>query len=351
MKKNIITSKIGIKLLLTVALCLFLSIVAGIFYPNDKKSSVSGTIFNILFVIGIFILSFLFIVNRKIKYIKYIAERVNKISNEDFGSTIEIIGNDELAELSKSINFMSKELKERSKREKELENAKNELITNVSHDLRTPLTSIVGYVDLIRMKEYKNEEQLDEYIDTIYNKSQNLQVLINELFEYTKLATPGTKINCSSIDLGSLLEQMVGEYIPIFSKSQLIIVRDISEEDIMLSVDIEKIVRVFENILMNAKKYSTKPSEIHVKLYKHNNSAITSISNKTDKIFTENLDNLFEKFFRADSSRKDIDGAGLGLAIAKRIVELHNGRIWAEYQDSVITFYVELDIEKEIKNL
>lgn len=347
MKKNIFTSKISIKLLLTVAFCLILSIIAGIFYPYFEKGSISSTIFNLLFSMGIFALSFLFIVNKKIRYIKYIAASVKKIANEDLGTTIEILGNDELAELSKSINLMSMELKEKREKEKELENAKNELITNVSHDLRTPLTSIIGYVDLLRRKEVNNEEQQDEYIDTIYHKSLSLQTLINELFEYTKLTTPGIKINCISVDLAALLEQMVGEYIPIFNKDDLTIIRDIPDHELYVNVDIEKIVRVFENILINSKKYSIKPSEVHVKLYKNNNRIITSISNRTDKISKENLQMLFEKFFRADSSRKISDGAGLGLAIAKKIVELHNGRIWVEYQENIIIFNVELHTQDE----
>lgn len=350
---------ISVKLLLTTALCLFISLSASYLFTNiaiiyglNEKENINilaTTIF--LMSISVYVLSFLLIVNGKIKYIKYIAKSVKKIWNEDLGATIEIRGNDELAELCTSINDMSRELKYRREKEKEIENAKNELISNVSHDLRTPLTSITGYVDLLKRKEYKNEEQLNEYIDTIYHKSQNLQSLINELFEYTKLTTPGIKINCSNVDLGSLLEQMVGEYIPIFSKEELTIVRDIPEHDIIVDVDIEKIVRVFENILMNAKKYSTKPSEIHVKLDKHNDEVITSISNKTDKISSDDLSILFEKFFRVDSSRKDSDGAGLGLAIAKRIVELHEGEIGADYKDGIITFYVVLNLVRETKIL
>ncbi len=350
MKSIAITNKISIKLLLTTAFCLFLSLIASFLFTdfvivkNGLEKRIDTNILAILVFItsiGVYISAFLLIVNRKIKYIKYMAQKVKKISNEDLGSPLEIRGNDELAELSTSINFMSGELKYRREREKEMENAKNELISNVSHDLRTPLTSIVGYVDLLRRKEYRNEEQFSEYIDVIYHKSQNLQMLIQELFEYTKLITPGIKLDKHSLELDSLLEQLVGEYVPIFSEEGLTIKRDI-EQGIEVAIDIEKIVRVFENILMNAKKYSTKPSEIHVKLYEKNHRAVVSISNKTDKIPVENLELLFEKFYRADVARKDRDGAGLGLAIAKRIVELHGGRIWAEYKNERITFNTEL---------
>lgn len=349
MKIVAITSKISIQLLLVTVFCLSLTFFSCILFTyfivkNGLPEKVDTNVLVILIfviAIGVYISSFLLIVNRKIKYLKYMAQKVKKISHEDLGSTLEIRGNDELAELCTSFNFMSGELKYRREKEKEMENAKNELITNVSHDLRTPLTSIVGYVDLLRRKEYRNEEQLSEYIDVIYHKSQNLQMLIQELFEYTKLTTPGLKLNKGTVELGSLLEQLVGEYVPIFSEERLTIKRDI-EQGIEVEVDIEKIVRVFENILMNAKKYSAKPSEIHVELYEKNHKAVVSISNRTAKIPVGNLELLFEKFYRADISRKDSDGAGLGLAIAKRIVELHGGRIWAEYKDEHITFNVEL---------
>lgn len=138
---------------------------------------------------------------------------------------------------------------------------------------------------------------------------------------------------------------MIGEYTPIFGKESLIIKKDISEQDIYVNVDIEKIVRVFDNILINAKKYSSKPADIHVKLCRQNNKAIVSISNTTNKISVDNLDIIFEKFYRVDSSRRDDGGSGLSLAIARRIVELHGGNIWAEYKDDVITFYIELDAQ------
>ncbi len=355
MKRITVINKIGVKLLLTTVFCLFLSLYASsifakiaVLYGLPEKANV-GVLAYTLFAMGIsvYIFSFLLIVNRKVKYIKYIAKSVKKISNEDLGATIEIRGNDELAELSASINEMSRELKYRREKEKEIENAKNDLISNVSHDLRTPLTSITGYVDLLKRKEYKNEEELNEYVDVIYHKSQNLQILINELFEYTKLTTPGIRINSSTVDLSGLLEQLVGEYIPILSREGLTIERDIPVQDIYVTVDIEKIVRVFENILTNARKYSPKPSVIHVKLYKQDNKATVSITNRTDRIPVENLDLLFEKFYRVDTSRKDSEGAGLGLAIAKRIVELHGGRIWADCREDRITFAVELQSDIE----
>lgn len=363
MKKKIV-SKISVQLIFAVAISFIVSLLWAILvsqyvysYYLLNQSEFSTGRYNIVNLtllaveISIFVLVFLILINRKIKYIKYSSLMVKDIANGNLGATLEIKGSDELAELCMSINSMSKELKKKFDNERQMEEVKNELITNVSHDLRTPLTSIVGYVDLLRKKEYKSKEQFDEYIDTIYNKSKGLQMLINELFEYTKLATPGIKVNKNNIDLSGLLRQLIGEYIPIFNREGITFKIDIPEQDIIVSIDIEKMVRVLDNILINAKKYSVKPSDILVKLHNRNNKAVVSVSNRADEIPIENLNMLFEKFYRVDTSRTNNDGTGLGLAIAKRIVELHDGKIWAEYKAGIITFFVELDVQDKMKGL
>lgn len=205
-------------------------------------------------------------VRRKILYLKMITESVNDIANGKLGMTIEIKGNDEITKLVNNINLMSIELGNKFEYERQLEKAKNELITNVSHDLRSPLTSIIGYLDLLRKGQYSDKEQLHDYLETTHSKSKRLGVLIDELFEYTRLTSPDVKLNFSKIDLASLLEQMIGEYIPIFENEKLSIEKSISEEEIIVEIDVEKMVRVYENLFMNAIKYSIKPSELQVSL-------------------------------------------------------------------------------------
>ena len=251
----------------------------------------------------LFIVIFLLLVNKKIKYIKYISKRVNKIANEELGSTIEIKDKDKLAELCISINSMSKELNKKFDNERDIENSKNEFITGFSHDLRFPLTLIIGYVDLVRKKEYNNEEEFEDYIETTYNKSQSLKKLIDELFKYTKLSGPQIKLNYNKFDLCSLLEKIIGEYTPIFAREGLDIKKHIPEEEIIVCVDVEKLMRVFDNLLINAKKYSLKPSDIDIKVSKKNGKVVVAISNKTEKIPVENLDKLFERFFKLDKAR------------------------------------------------
>ncbi|MEO4053008.1 HAMP domain-containing sensor histidine kinase [Solibacillus sp. CAU 1738] len=292
-------------------------------------------------VILTFIVIFTLLVRKKILYLKYISETVQHIANGKLGKTIDIKGKDELSQLAGNINYMSKELENKFIHERQLEKVKNELITNISHDLRTPLTSIIGYLNLIKSGQYKNENQLQEYFETIYSKSQRLNYLMDELFEFTRLSSPDAMLNLYKIDLASLLQQIVGEYIPIFEEEHLSVRNSITNEDIPVLIDVEKMVRVYENLFMNAIKYSIKPSEINISLISKENTVALKVSNRVEQPPVDNVNKLFERFYRGDMSRMGEQGTGLGLSISKRIVELHNGDIHAEYKDGWITFIVE----------
>ncbi|MED3121280.1 HAMP domain-containing sensor histidine kinase, partial [Bacillus thuringiensis] len=302
-------------------------------------------LFLFAFAIFTFIILFLILVRKKIVYLKLISDNVNDIANGKLGLTIGIKGKDELTQLAKNINYMSKELENTFEQERRLERTKNELITNVSHDLRTPLTSIIGYLDLLKRGQYNNNTQLQEYLETTYSKSQRLKYLIDELFEYTRLSGIDAKLNLNEVDLSGLLEQIVGEYIPIFEKESLIVQKSITQEIIPIFIDAEKMVRVYENLFMNAIKYSMKPSQLFICLELMDNKAILKVSNKVERSPVSDPNKLFERFFRGDKARKNNQGNGLGLAISKRIVELHDGNIHAEYKDGWMSFIVEHPIK------
>ncbi|PGA02971.1 two-component sensor histidine kinase [Bacillus mycoides] len=326
----------------------FLYIIVPLFIKYDRLGMFAfyfAIFFLIAFAIFTFIIIFLILVRKKIVYLKLISDNVNDIANGKLGLTIGIKGKDELTQLAQNINYMSKELEHTFEQERRLERTKNELITNVSHDLRTPLTSIIGYVDLLKRGQYDSKTQLQEYLETTYLKSQRLKYLIDELFEYTRLSGIDTKLNFNEVDLSGLLEQIVGEYIPIFEKESLIVQKSITEETIPIFIDIEKMVRVYENLFMNAIKYSMKPSELSICLELIGNKAILKVSNKVEKPPVSDPNKLFERFFRGDKARKDDQGNGLGLAISKRIVELHNGNIYAKYKDGWMSFIVEHPIK------
>lgn len=358
MKNVSFRNKIIIKLLGAVAVSFFISfgltilILAYVIDPLFIKHEEFGMfefnlalLFLFAFAIFNFIIIFLILVRKKIAYLKLISDNVNDIANGKLGLTIGINGKDELTQLAQNINYMSKELENTFEQERRLERTKNELITNVSHDLRTPLTSIIGYIDLLKRGQYNSKTQLQEYLETTYSKSQRLKYLIDELFEYTRLSGIDAKLNLNEVDLSGLLEQIVGEYIPIFEKESLIVQKSITQETIPIFIDVEKMVRVYENLFMNAIKYSMKPSELSVCLELMDNKAILKVSNKVEKPPVSDPNKLFERFFRGDKARKDDQGNGLGLAISKRIVELHHGNIHAEFKDGWMSFIVEHPIK------
>ncbi|MED3051285.1 HAMP domain-containing sensor histidine kinase, partial [Bacillus thuringiensis] len=314
MKKVSFRNKIIIKLLVAVAVSFFISfgftILNFLFITSIERNYHIFSMFEFNFVmlslfafaIFTFIVIFLILVRKKIVYLKRISDNVNDIANGKLGLTIEIKGKDELTQLAQNINYMSKELEDTFEQERRLERTKNELITNVSHDLRTPLTSIIGYIDLLKRGQYDSETQLQEYLETTYLKSKRLKYLIDELFEYTRLSGIDAKLNFNEVDLSGLLEQIVGEYIPIFEKESLNVQKSITEETIPIIMDVEKMVRVYENLFMNAIKYSMKPSELSVCLELIGNKAILKVSNKVEKPSVSDPNKLFERFFRGDKA-------------------------------------------------
>jgi signal transduction histidine kinase len=358
MKFKRLRNKLILKLLGAIAvsllasyLVLFLNALSFKYlYDNQILDEQSVFAFNLLYLIMlsisilVFIIVLLILIRKKVTYLKVISDSVNSIANGKLGLTIKAEGKDELTHLAENINFMSKELENKFESERQIEAAKNELITNVSHDLRTPLTSIIGYLDLLRNKQYQNELELNEYLETTYAKSQRLNSLINELFEYTRLSSSDVKLNLVPVNLSALLGQMIGEYIPIFEKNKMRVQQSLSEEHVEILIDIEKMVRVYENILMNAIKYSEKPSIVKAILDIQSTYAEFRLSNQTEKPEVQDVNQLFERFLVGEKARSEREGTGLGLSISKRIVELHGGHIRAEYNDGWLTIIIKLPI-------
>ena len=283
------------------------------------------------------------------RYIKEIERGIQKIVKKDWKHSIRVKGKDELSSLAYNINWMASQLRERFEKERAIEKGKSEFITNISHDLRTPLTSIIGYLALINEKQYRNKKELEMYIQNTYNLTLKLKTLINELFEYTKLSLPDVKLRKEKVELGNLLSQLVGEYIPIFEKQQLIVELNIMNKDIWVWADIEKLVRVFDNLLSNTEKYSFSNSTVIVELKKEEGKAFICITNKTDHLEAQELSKMFEKFYRVDKSRSSqIHGSGIGLAIVKRTIELHEGEVWAKSHGNSLTIHVELQLLKNV---
>ncbi|MGL4774302.1 MAG: sensor histidine kinase [Clostridium sp.] len=296
----------------------------------------------------VFITIFLIITNKKMIYLDQIALGLNIIAEGQLNHKIEEKGNDEISNLAININNMASEINSRIKAERMAEKTKSDLITNVSHDLRTPLTSIMGYIGLIKERRYKDENEMNQYLDIAFNKAEKLKILIDDLFEYTKLNNNGIKISKVNVNIVEFIAQLIDELTPLFEENDLEVMSTLRDEKILVNVDINKMLRVFENLLTNAIKYSYKPGTVIVGLYENNGSVTISIKNKGNHIEEAKLDKLFDRFYRVDESRNaESGGSGLGLAISKNIVELHGGKIWAECYGNDINFYVRLKVEKK----
>lgn len=319
-------------------------IVKGTPQGNMLYNEYSETSFIAVLITPItFILLFLYITRKKMDYLKNITDGLIEISKGNLEHRVKKIGEDELSVLADNINYMAEELKNQIERERKTERTKNELITNVSHDLRTPLTSIMGYLGLIKNKKYENEQQMDEYLDIAFNKSEKLKELMEDLFQYTKLSNKGIELHKEDVALNEFVDQLVEEFVPIFEENNLILVKDVTKEKVVVNIDTNMILRVLENLLTNAVKYSHKPSKVVIKLAKSEQEVLIMVKNKGDNIPKEDLNKLFERFYRRDKSRASTNGgSGLGLAIVKSIVELHGGKIWAECEGEDITFGVKL---------
>lgn len=234
---------------------------------------------------------------------------------------------------------------------KEAEQRKNDLIVYLAHDLKTPLTSVIGYLTLLRDEPQISEEMRARYTGIALEKAERLEELTNEFFDITRFNLTTLSLETERRNLSRMLEQIAFEFQPVLTEKGLQISTDI-EPGIEILCDPDKLERVFDNLLRNAVNYSYEGTKITLTLKKSGDNAEICIRNSGKTIPSEKLEHIFEQFFRLDSSRASATGgAGLGLAIAKEIVELHGGSIQAESENESIVFTVLLpdDCQKIVR--
>lgn len=292
----------------------------------------------------VFLLTFLFLTKKKVIYFEYVAKGLTEISKGNLNYRVKEKGFDELGLLARNINIMAEKLKKKIEEEKRDEKIKNELITNISHDLRTPLTSVMGYLKLIKDRRYESETQIHEYTDIAYGKSERLKILIDDLFEYTKLSSPEVKFERDIICLNELLKQLIVELTPIAEENSVNIITELVDQKVMVLVDNDRIARALENLLMNAIIYCYKPSDIRISMVTKESKVTICFHNKGENIPKKERERIFERFYKVGKSRNTNDGgSGLGLAITKSIIELHGGKIFCSCKNEDIKFFVELE--------
>lgn len=242
-----------------------------------------------------------------------------------------------------SINALVDSTVQSMNEERKIENSKDELITNVSHDIRTPLTSIIGYLGLIEDHQFKEHKQVLQYAHIAFEKARQMQSLVEDLFEYTKVRQTTTPLTITKLDMGQMLEQVAASFELEAKKKQMQISVTYRPDPLMMTADAEKLSRVFNNLIGNALKYGAGGHHIYLSAIAHGQEVIIKVANDGKPIPKSALNQLFERFYRVEESRsKATGGTGLGLAIAQSIVALHGGEIYATSEQKLTSFIIRL---------
>ena len=314
------------------------------FGPDGMRPEYRGIIL-VAFGIVTFVLCFYLWIRDTLAYINLIIEKVKDISEGDFDNTIEVRGNDEFASMAQNLNQMQKNIKEIMERERVAEHTKNDLVSSVAHDIRTPLTSILGYLGWVHDRKDLDEATRDKYIEIVYNKAKRLEQLTNELFGFVKLEHNELKIRTNRLDLIQLIEQMLDEMTPSFVNYEIEVQFHHPQQAVWIEADGDLMARLFGNLLNNAVKYGKEGKQILVKMEQTSDWVVTKVVNYGHVIPKDELDSIFRKFYRAEQSRsRNTGGTGLGLAIVQQIAQLHHGEVRVKSDLQGTVFEVDLPL-------
>ncbi|WP_419742671.1 HAMP domain-containing sensor histidine kinase [Paraclostridium dentum] len=344
---NVITNTINygkkiplIKRLILLDLLILMSTTFILMFFNIQFYSIS---FRVVMFILTLLSSVLFIVTgytiNRLAYIDEIIEGTEKIKNGDINHKIKLRDNNSLTILAENINNLSDGLENAIEETLKSERMKTELITNVSHDLKTPLTSIINYVDLIKKEENVQPEYLNDYINILDNKSKRLKNLIEDLFEASKASSGNIDLNIEKLDLNQLLRQSIGENEEKLIESNLSLKLNIPKEPVYINCDGRRMYRVFENLLVNISKYSHENTRVYVDMVVNENQVFVSMKNISAYELNFEASEILERFKRGDLAR-NTEGSGLGLAIARDLVQLQGGKLGVQIDGDL--FKVEL---------
>ncbi|MBD5637176.1 HAMP domain-containing histidine kinase [Clostridium botulinum] len=300
-----------------------------------KDMVIDGEIIIVYIVLFVFMIIFAILAKGRLRYIIFIEKGVKKLYSSNFEKKIPLKYNNELTSLAVALNDMGDTIKENKKNEEEF-------LLNISHDLRTPLTSILGFLNLLKQKKYDTDEEREGYINTIEEQSVYLKTLIDEFFQFSKLKWKNVKLNKENINLQEILRQISDGFYPQLKEKNITISMNFPEKPLYKEVDVEKFMRVLENVISNAIKYSYKGTEISLNLYENKDRIVMEFWNTPIEALKEDeLDFLFKRFYKKDLSRSN-KGAGLGLAIALEVIKLHEGELYAVMKNKKLGIIIKL---------
>lgn len=307
------------------------------------------TLVYVLIGIVIFAITFLLLQEKSMRYITQISAAMQHISEGDLNTMVEVIGDDEFSGMAANLNKMVEEIRDLMEKERESERTKNELITNIAHDLRTPLTSIIGYLELLSGPVQVTQEVQKKYLDITYTKAKRLEKLIEDLFGFTKLNYGKISMKVNKVDIIKLLSQLLEEFHPNFAEKNLSYEIQSNVPAKVIMADGNLLARLFDNLINNAIKYGADGKRILVKVQATDSIVTVSVTNYGYVIPKDELHMIFDKFYRVEQSRStNTGGTGLGLAIAKNIVDVHNGTIGVTSDLNGTVFTVRLQVDFDI---
>lgn len=272
--------------------------------------------------------------------LRHVISELHYIASGHFSHRIRFTLDGQMQRVVESVNALVDSTINAMEEERRIERSKDELITNVSHDIRTPLTSIIGYLGLIEDGQCRSVEDMKKYTHTAFVKSKQMKSLVDDLFEYTKVRQPDVPLDIRRLDLCAMLEQMGAGFELEGEKKGMEIVVDVPDKPVYMEADGEKLARVFGNLLSNALKYGHGGRHIWLSVRQVTPDEVeVRIENDGEPIPADSVPKLFDRFYRAESSRsRETGGSGLGLAIVQSIVERHHGTIRIESDESRTSF-------------
>ena len=280
--------------------------------------------------------------------LNHILDELHLIAEGQYDRRIPFRLTGDMGQVVNSINRLVDSTVNALEDERAIEKSKDELITNVSHDIRTPLTSIIGYLGLIVNQQNVEAADAKHYAEIAYSKAEQMKLLVDDLFEYTTTRPNGAPLRLNDIPIVNFLEQVAADFELEAQKRKMAIEVLPNNRDVVLELDAEKMVRVINNLFSNAIKYGHADSVITMEVLKKEGVITIAVRNAGDPISKEVLEHLFTRFYRAEGSRsKETGGTGLGLAIAENIVQSHGGMMYAESENGQTSFYVCLPEENQ----
>ncbi|WP_421923646.1 sensor histidine kinase [Paenibacillus luteus] len=347
------TSKIQINIIMNSVFSFFIAIILSqivhysVYLIDQSLNNMMGHLTIPIFT-GFFVLTFFVLTQRIVADLITLERGIQIIATGDLDYRVSVVRKDELGRVALNINLMAERLQQQINKEREAEKSKMELITGISHDLRTPLTSIIGYIELLRNDLFQSKDEYKRFLQNTYNKAVHLKSMLDDLFEYTRLTSNETSLELKNVDVNKLLEQLLFEFEPIAQENEISIVKKIGGFPLYTFVDSEKIARAIDNLLMNALKYSVKPGTVSININSNESNIMITIENKGKPLTPEQEMKLFDRFYKVDHARSTEGiqtGAGLGLSIARNIIELHGGSLKLNHIEGNFKFFLTLPLD------